>query len=77
MSNEDDSWVDEVPQLLVGRLERRQVLRAVVGIQVSRLDPRKLGHVVDNLLLRRDVIVDERTCNLSGHQTFYMKEENE
>ena len=59
MAHKDDTDVDEVPQLLVGRLERRQVLRAVVGVEVTRLDARKFGHVVDDLLLRRDVVVDE------------------
>ena len=53
------SHVDEVPELLVGRLERRQVLLAEVGVQVAGLDARELGDVVHHLLLGRDVVVNE------------------
>ena len=63
MPHEDDADVDEVPQLLVSRLERREVLRAVVRVQVARLDAGEFGDVVDDLLLRRDVVIDERRWN--------------
>lgn len=63
MPHEDDADVDEVPQLLVSRLERREVLRAVVRVQVARLDAGEFRDVVDDLLLRRDVVIDERRWN--------------
>ena len=63
MPHEDDADVDEVPQLLVSRLERSEVLRAVVRVQVARLDAGEFRDVVDDLLLRRDVVIDERRWN--------------
>ena len=63
MPHEDDADVDEVPQLLVSRLERREVLRAVVRVQVARLDAGEFRDVVDDLLLCRDVVIDERRWN--------------
>jgi hypothetical protein len=57
--HEDDPTVLQKAQLGVRRLERGQVLGAEVGVQVSRLDPRELGQVVDDLLLGGDVVVDE------------------
>ena len=59
MADKDASYIDEVPELLVGRLERRQMLLAEVGVQVAGLDARELGDVVHHLLLGRDVVVDE------------------
>ena len=59
MADENAAYIDEVPELLVGRLERRQVLLAEVGIKVSGFDTRELGDIVHHLFLGRDVVVDK------------------
>ena len=38
VSDEDGACVDEEAHLLVGGLQRGQVLRAEVGVQISRFD---------------------------------------
>lgn len=58
--DEHAARVHQHAQLAVRRLERGEVLGAGVGVEVARLDARELGHVVHHLLLRGDVVVDER-----------------
>uniref|UniRef100_A0A182IMQ3 Uncharacterized protein n=1 Tax=Anopheles atroparvus TaxID=41427 RepID=A0A182IMQ3_ANOAO len=58
--NERDAAVDEIAQLLVRVLQRRQPLAAEVRVQVARFDAGEFGQIVDHLLLRRDVVVHER-----------------
>lgn len=60
MPEEHHPTVEEEAQLAVGRLQRGQVLGAEVGVEVAGLNARELGHVVHDLLLRRNVVVDER-----------------
>lgn len=59
MSNKYDAAVLQEPQLGVCGLERGEVLGTEVGVQVPGFDTRELGQVVDDLLLGRDVVVDE------------------
>ena len=59
MTNEDAATVHKEPQLLVGRLQCGEVLGREVGVKIPRLDPGELGQVVHDLLLSRDVVVNE------------------
>ena len=60
VADKSDSVVDQKAQLQVRRLERRQVFRRRRHVQITRLDARELGQVVHYLILRGDVVVDER-----------------
>lgn len=60
MPDEDHAAVLQVAQFDVRRLECGQMLRAEVSVEVTWLDTGELGEVIDDLLLCRDVIIDER-----------------
>ena len=59
MTDENAAYIDEVPELLVGRLECGQVLLAEVGIKVPGFDTRELCDIINHLFLGRDVVVDK------------------
>ena len=66
MSDELDAQIRQVTQLAIGCLQRRQVFRTDRRVQIARLDARKLCQVVDHLLGRCDVVIDE--WNTLGHK---------
>ena len=59
--DEDAAQMQQQPQLLVGDLQRYEVVRREGRVEIARLDPRVRREVVDDRLRRRgDVVVDER-----------------
>lgn len=59
MSDKSDSDVDEIPQLQVRGLERREVLGAIVCVEVAWFNPGEFSQVVHYLFLRWNVVVDK------------------
>lgn len=75
--DKDDAHIGQIAQLLVAVLQCGQVLLAEIRVQVARLDARELGQIVDDLLLRGDVVIDERHTlvrSLAEKRTYAMAE---
>ena len=49
VADEHHALTDEIPQLQVTRLQRRQMLAGDVGVQIARLDAGKLRQIVHHL----------------------------
>ena len=49
VADENDALTDEIAELQVARFQRRQMLAGNVGVQITRLDARKLRQIVYHL----------------------------
>ena len=58
VTDEDDAAADQIAQLQVTRLQRRQMLARNVGVQVSGLDARKFRQIIHHLITKEIVSED-------------------
>ena len=66
---ENDAEVEQQPKLLVCHFQADQCMRAEPWIEISRLEARVLGQMVDHRLRNGDVVIDEWNGDIGSTAT--------